>query len=639
MTSNRKRPNAFIALILVTIFVVLALLFDVIPFLRGGFGWRWPYTAPTMITLRRLLPGVAALSIYLAGVRLLRKKATAVYLTWVFVSTIAITLSFLAVQGNPFYLLYTRTVSGLTSGAYLLAADYPSLTNLLQQWPTYMTADRLVHTHLSISPPGWPALYLLTTRLLELFPGWTAQLADGLRPLQCHNLTIMSHTNAQIASAWLGILSPIWGALTIFPLYYLGRQLYSDLEARQAIAWWTFVPALPMFMGTLNTPYPFLVVTTLFLLVRGLNLRNLWLISLAGTFTGMSLTLNFALMPLGLMSGLLILLYPQPAKKRWFQPDWRTVIRAGIAFAAGFGGTLVIYQAISGHGLQTLLPLAMDQHLELERPYLPWVWLHTWDVVLFVGLPIFGLFVLSCFKVWSEKPHKFLTTIALSLVIMVLSGTARGETGRVWLFFMPLFLLGIPPLLSQQAQKWRNVLMVTQLFWLVVLSAILHPVGTGLSEPPTYSQIAPQAIPNAPLLPINATFGDALHLQAFQGEYNEQTQTLSVILDWQVSQPITESYLFSGLLVAPDGTVPTVVEWLPLDYQYPTTCWQPDTGQIADKIIIPLPERPQSGDWWLSLSAFTISEDGMPSYLSVALPNGTVDPQQTGIGPIPIPAN
>ncbi|MEZ4595089.1 MAG: hypothetical protein R3D55_28695 [Chloroflexota bacterium] len=639
MISSKKRPNFFIALLLVTIFIVLALLFDVIPFLRGGFGWRWPYTAPTMDTLLRLIPGAAALIIYLVGVQLLREKPTPVYLTWVFVNTITITLSFLAVQGNPFYLLYTRTVSGLTTGAYLLAADYASVPDLLQQWPAYMTTDRLVHTHLSISPPGWPALYLLTTRLLEMFPGLSAQLAAGLRPLQCHNLTIMSQSNAQIASAWLGILSPVWGALTIFPLYYLGRQLYTDREARYVIVWWAMVPALSMFMGTLNTPYPFLAVTTLIFLVRGLNRANLWLIGLSGAFTGISLTINFSLVPLGLMSGLLILLYPRSPGRQWFQLDWYAALRAGAAFATGFGALLGAYWLLSGHALHALLPLAMDQHLGLERPYLPWIWLHTWDVVLFVGLPIFGLFVLSCFKVLSGKPHRFLTAIALSLIIMVLSGTARGETGRVWLFFMPLFLLGIPPVLAGHAPKWRMALISTQLIWLFALTAILNPVGTGLSAPPDYAQIAPQPIANQPLIPVSAVFGDALQLQGFQAEYDQQTNALSVVLNWQVNQPITHNYLFSALAVAPDGTIPAVIEWLPLDYQYPTTCWQPDAGQVVDKINIPLPEQPQSGDWWLSLSAFTLAEGNPPNYLPVTLPNGTIDPQQTGIGPIPILKN
>src|SRR5207244_4244930 len=82
-------------------------------------------------------------------------------------------------------------------------------------------------------------------------------------------------------------------------------------------------------------------------------------------------------------------------------------------------------------------------HLELERPYLPWVFLHLYDLALFIGFPLVTLAVAATVK--SLRTLRSLDplagALALTLILLALSGTARGETGRVWLFFVPYILI------------------------------------------------------------------------------------------------------------------------------------------------------------------------------------------------------
>lgn len=40
----------------------------------------------------------------------------------------------------------------------------------------------------------------------------------------------------------------------------------------------------------------------------------------------------------------------------------------------------------------------------------------------------------------------------------------------------------------------------------------------------------------------------------------------------------------------------------------------------------------QSGEYWLSLSASTLDEENDSAYLSVRMPNGSLDERQAGIG-------
>ena len=638
LLSKIRLTHWLLFLLALSLGIVIALLFDIVPFLRGGFGWRWPYTSPSRETVQRLLPGVLTLAVYLAGLTLLRNRRTAVFLTWVMLGAIAMPFAFLTLYGSPVYELYTRTVSLLTTGAYLKAAEFTGLGELLHQWPNEMKAgEGFVHTHVSISPPGWPAIYLLATRLLEQFPALSEPLSLALRRMQCDNLIIMKHTSAQISSALVGMLAPVWAGLTVLPLYLLGRELSGDTSVRRAIAWWPIVPAATLFVGTLNSPYPFLATITMLLLSIGLYRRrchavmgNVSLV-LAGVFAVLCFAINFAFAPLILLCGIFILLHQGFESRNVFRRD---VIEAGALFLLGALSAMVIYRLVAGHYLHDLLRLAMDQHLDLNREYLPWVWLHLWDVILFAGLPIFGLFVINLFRKPRERVRRLGSAVMITLIIMVLSGTGRGETGRLWMFFMPLFLLGVGELLSGLRQKWRVSFMTVQVLWFLTLVAIMRPVGTGLTMPPHYVAVQPPELTGAPLIPIGATFGDALGLAGFQGVHDPAKNTVILDFSWEPRAQLTTSYLFDILAVDPAGSVQATRNWLPVDFRYPTTCWYPENGIVHDRIELELPADRLPGDWWFSLSAFTLEEGQAPVYLPVTLPNGEIDERQIGIGPV-----
>src|SRR5438128_11531082 len=80
---------------------VLAL--DLIPGLRGDYGWRWPYALPDW---PRLLPLVATLTVYLLGLFGLRNtRRVWLWLVWCAAGAVAIPLAALFLLGDPLYLL------------------------------------------------------------------------------------------------------------------------------------------------------------------------------------------------------------------------------------------------------------------------------------------------------------------------------------------------------------------------------------------------------------------------------------------------------------------------------------------------------------------------------------------------------
>ena len=81
--------------------------------------------------------------------------------------------------------------------------------------------------HIAISLPGWPLVYYGLSQMLATAPGFSQFLADLLRPWQCHawDWGLNQVSNPQLASAWFGMFSPVWAALTVIPLYRFGQRV------------------------------------------------------------------------------------------------------------------------------------------------------------------------------------------------------------------------------------------------------------------------------------------------------------------------------------------------------------------------------------------------------------------------------
>jgi hypothetical protein len=216
--------------------------------------------------------------------------------------------------------------------------------------------------------------------------------------------------------------------------------------------------------------------------------------------------------------------------------------------------------------------------------------------------------------------------LLLTMAVLIFAGIARGETGRVWLFFAPFVLMSAAAGL-QTEKSGRSWLLLSgaQVALLLVVAGTWVLINAPNMSPPPESPG-----PVTAHQPVDAVFADSFRLVGWDAQ--PTTNRIQLHLNWQDLNPVTTPYWFSALLVAPDGSLPQESQvWQGLDTRYPTTCWQP--GEIVgDTISLPLPDDAQSGDWWLSLSVFADKSDPEDRLL-VTLPDGTID-NQVGIGPI-----
>ncbi len=640
-TASPRIPRPILVITTLSLLLALLLALDVLPFLRGGFGWQWPYNpAP----LGRALPLFLATAAYLVGAWLVlqyTKRAMPAVL-WGFLGALVIPLTVVALRSDDVvYELFARTVSGVTTGPHLAAAELDWGSGAWRDWPSVMNSYEGRSVHVRLSAPGLPIWYGLLNASLEAVPSLADPLYRALLPYQCHNWNLLAYTPAEWASAWFGMLMPVWGAFTVFPLYGVARRLVGR-QARGVALCWPLIPALAMFVPTWNTLFPLFTLLAWWLLLTGFEHKKSELkFAAAGLLTGVLTFANFSLVPLIGFFGLYILLHylwGQPAN---FQAAaWQRPIKAGLWFGLGTALPWLIYGLMTGFTAFDLLRVALNAHLALDRPYLPWLWLHFWEWALFISVPLVLLWLLAAWKFVRERQTSgaiLPLTLLLTMALLLLSGTARGETGRVWLFFAPFMLIAAAsaastgekqqPSSDSQARAWLAI-SIGQATIMVTLA-----VTWAVIDAP---DITPRPMPPGGLAttrPANATFEGRFRLVNWDASTNQDGITLR--LDWQGIAPITTPYWFSALLVSPDGTpMSESVVWQPLETRYPITCWMPNEW-VGDAVTLPLPNNPTSGEWWISLAAFADTEQP-EQRLSVTLADGTQD-TQVGLGPVVVP--
>lgn len=632
------------AIVLITAFVLLLagiIALDLTPWVRGGYGWRWPYIP---VAFMRVLPLLLTTAVYLAGVWLVLTRTRRVWpaLAWGLLGTVALSLVVTyAREGQILYPLFTRTASAFTTGPHWAATQIDWQGGEWRDWTAVM--GRL-GGHLGTSPPGLPMWYGLLNDLLGRVPTAAESLQHSLIGYQCHNYDLLTYTPSQWGTAWFGILMPLWAGLTVFPLLGIAQRL-NPAWARIVPLWWALVPGIASFAASWSTFYPFMSASAFYLLLIGLqNRRQVW-IFIAGLLCGIALFLHFTFVPILGMFGFFTLGYGWFALGERGAIFIRRCVFIGIVFGVGLIIPWVVFWLLTGETAIDLLRASLAYHLDLERPYWFWVWMHVWDWALWsgMGLALVWLFGLGFWwrqhreRLQTQNPPILSMALLLTILVLTISGTTRGESGRIWLFLSPFVLVA-----AREGLLWfRNsdtrqmnhaffAITASQAILMVALTANLAVIGTDFSRPP-----APPPLTVEGVHPIDAAFaiqdeGEVFRLVGWHAEPSDNEILLT--LRWQASQPMTMPYWFGATLVQGDVVTEAVI-WQPRalfgpENRYPTTCW-PSGRVIEDQITLPYP---QGGEWWVSLAAFgdATQPEGRLQVMLPEAPPGV----QVGLGPV-----
>lgn len=611
-----------------TLVVAFAIRIDFSEWLRGGFGWRWPYEP---LDLVQIVPLMMVVGIYLIGAwLLLRRSYPARYAVgWSVLGTLIIVIAAVAArEGNALYALFARTASELGTGPHWVAAHIDWSSGAWRDWGTQITA---FGGHLSNLPPGSVLWYSLLNSGFDQIPEVAVAGQRVLMPFQCHNYALLAYTPGQWTSTLFGMAMPIWGALTPIPLYETARRVIAQ-NARAVVLWYPLIPALSGFAGTWNTLLPLIAVLAFLALLVGCRRsrpRIAWCV-LSGIITGLGWFINFSLVPLALFAGIWVLISEWIVKRR----SLVQCVQIGVFYGVGLLVVWFVFWLASGQTLLDLLTAGMSFHLTLDRPYLFWVFMHPWDWLLWGGIA-FGIVVIvqivkSIKRKIADRPTFPIMSVALMLtmLILVISGTARGETGRVWLFFVPFLLIAVAEYRGTDTQP------VTGRVWLwlgvpqgvlvVALVSSIASMGTDFTPPPPAPQVTTTRATDALFT------GDTGSFRLIGWDAEIADDALHLRLNWQGIEPSLTPIWFGGALVGENNVTLSLEPWQPGgDDRYPTTCWS-DGATIGDAHTVDLGSV-SAGEWWLSLAAY--GDSTQPEERLLVRSQAGED-TQIGLGPI-----
>jgi hypothetical protein len=599
------------------------------PLLAGLLAWAGIVVVLTPrlahVTRRRVVAGCIALA-FAAGL-LLQTAATRV------------------VDPFPLRSLLLRQFSDFTGGYWSVGArvmDAPAwLDNFAQEMESY-------NVHAERHPPGLPLIFYFTRLPFDALPELAASIAAWARPLACFDDGGTTLSNAAIAGGVLGALLETLAAWAVLPLLYVFvRRTISQHTALIAVLLYPLTSGMLIWVSQWDRTFGLLAVGALLLTDRLLPPRKdktpfgeavaLGLLLALGTL------FSFGNTPLIMICGLYAL--ARLSRRRAEAPFVTLLVSPRevallLTAAAGFVAPWLLLIAGFGFDLPATYATAMRFHLELERPFWPFVLWHAWDIFTFIGLPLVAAALLA----WRRWPALALAAFG-TLATLCLLHVARGETGRVWMFFAPLITAlaaaFLTPRKSNASQENSNrftaarvviplivgalaLQSLVQIGWLRVIGYGVDPLTQAdAAAPPNLSPTEIRFERNGELQLLGVAMPDALA----PGDY------ASIDLLWKLdaAAPVATSYkVFVHVADSPEDQRRIVnQDGRPMSNALPFTCWRPNQI-VLDRHAIRIDENAAPGVYAVIVGLYD-ERSGTRAFVhtaQVAVANGVTLPQR-----------
>tara|TARA_R110002111_G_scaffold168038_1_gene233850 strand:+ start:125561 stop:127144 length:1584 start_codon:yes stop_codon:yes gene_type:complete len=362
----------------------------------------------------------------------------------------------------PFVLYYKGS-----SGYFTEARDgIPDVPHYLASYEEKMKQGDVLHegTH----PPGLPLFYRALFQLCQNVPALQTSLLNT-QPTSFHeateiiaNLTAASGdplTDRDSAVLWLAtLITVVLSSLTVIPLFFLAREFASREVSWQVATFWPLIPAALIFQPKSDALYSIMAILFLYLWVVAWRRDSKPLYLLAGFVLWFGFFLTLAFLPVALCAVFYSLfeVWQLRSDTSLSRPARKQFLSAGVAGLLGLALPTISMGLVYKINLPEVWFLNLQNHagfyLQYPRTYWKWMLVNPIEISLALGLPVAWLAGKSLcsrrlfIRDRAEGPFQpGLKNLLLSCLIVLgllwLSGKNMGEAARLWLVFLPWFLI------------------------------------------------------------------------------------------------------------------------------------------------------------------------------------------------------
>lgn len=403
----------------------------------------------------------------------------------------ALQLAFAFSEGRGMDALSSQYLGGGHGRLARAATEQRSPLRLVTSYGQLLDTGELVSFPHATRPPG-AVLFLVGMERLSRVWG---EGEEGDSPPALERLSSMA--------AWT---LPLLAYLTVIPLFGICRRLYgTSAAAWVAPSLYLFIPNVTLMTLHLDQClFPLLAWTCVYTAVRGLDTGHPgWAVG-AGVLLYLSLFVSFGLIALAPILLLLGLLWKRAGKE---QQRLKATGLYSLLLGAGWLATYLTFHALFGYDAVAQFRFGMAAHQAFKvldwtlSATLYFAGLDALEFALWCGPPVSVLAVAEMRRVlWTARRglsalgggtsdadaeslaagrhHSVVLTFAIVISLLALFGKTAAETGRLWIFLVPLVLMaaaGALMRLRRGGDQWhRYLLLICALQFVTVLVLKRH---------------------------------------------------------------------------------------------------------------------------------------------------------------------
>ncbi len=299
--------------------------------------------------------------------------------------------------------------------------------------------DLYRYLHAVTHPPGAVLFYALTMDLCEMLPPLTDALAGAASRAGISESEFQPHlSRSELAAALLApILLMLLNLLACWPIARLAQILGHDpVSSARIAAIWPLIPGSAVTTSQLDSALALPIAGLAALLMVALDPRHhrttgIFAAVLAGVIAGVATNLTY-----GAIAFFAIAVIVAFMSSHNSNDSPLAIRRLGIAAAIAALSFLAPFILSPANPLAIFRTALSNHHLiTADRSYLTWLLFNPLDFILLCGVPLIVMFITS-------SQSEFSRGVLLGLGLLTLSGSVRGEVGRIWVPLMPLILAG-----------------------------------------------------------------------------------------------------------------------------------------------------------------------------------------------------
>ncbi len=456
-------------------------------------GWVWEKMPPVSILRWLLLLGLAIIGtvLLISAEKLFAKNKKFINVTIIclfiifgyFFQIITLDMKY----PNPEQLLLNRITDKYFTGYLDSSFQFTNINDYFSNYAQTIN-DPKYCAHCSTHPPGPVLYYWSLHQLITALPsGWRQNSLNTINTTEALSLPTLDEDYLLVA--WLGgNLILLITATMVIPLYAIAKKVAPEGMVIPLTALGSVIPGIILMSPQFDQVYAVFSAWLIYLTIVGLSSKKAIFAwgSAAGLFFAFCLFWSIGLAILGVF---IVLFAAIVQFTRNFElRDHNSIdkepfgVTQYLKWLSGFVfGTAILwlfFVLVLQFPILAVLKAIRTDHIfgiTAVRPYVPWLFFDLMDFFQFLGLPLLFVVLLSLFHSpgvprlanheqinTTEDPkrltfrHAFKSFLSrnnpvsilfiLIILLLDLSGTTRGEVGRLWIFLMPIAVLALYPL-------------------------------------------------------------------------------------------------------------------------------------------------------------------------------------------------